>query len=332
MTRRQWSLVLLMILINYLVFSQLFDRIVNREVSFASPTRTPEATFTPTATLDVPVIEFPTATPQGAENELGTPTPTSTLVVYSEEQARAATQTAQAQSNAQQPPTATPRPADTSPRVTANNSAVNLRSGPGTNYPRQGALQRGQSLPIIGRNADSSWWQVATANGTRWIAASVTSASNVSDNIPIGAAPPPPQPPTATPVPAAPAPAPAAPQFQYTIKNIFGQTNEAITQIRGQIKDTGGNPVNGIRVRVRAGSFCTVSYPSGAPGGYPNGNYDILLDNRAKPGDWLVAIVNGPSNFEDTSCNGNLQVLSEEVSVPTNNIEGVVFVEWQKNY
>lgn len=331
MTRRQWSLVLLMILVNYLVFSQLFDRVVNRPVTLTAPTETPElVTFTPTATLDVPVINLATATPEVADAG-ATPTATNTRVIFSEEQSRAATATAialAAQSSGQ--PAATPTPVDTSPRVTASNSAVNLRSGPGTNYPRQGALQQGQSLPIVGRNANSSWWQVSTSNGLRWIAASVTTASNAGGNIPVVQAPPPPAPPTPTNPPAP--PPPQTPQFQYSITNVFGQTNEAITQVRGQIKDAGGNPVNGVRVRVRSGSFCTVSYPSGAPGGYPNGNYDILLDNRAKPGNWLVAVVNGPANLEDTKCNDGLQVLSEEVAVPTNNIEGVVFVEWRKNY
>jgi hypothetical protein len=186
----------------------------------------------------------------------------------------------------------------------------------------------------VGRNANSSWWQVSTTGGLAWVAATVTTASNVDINtIPIVQPPPAPVtntplPPTNTPVPAAPPP----PQQQYTIRNVFGQVNEAITQIRGEIRDGAGNPVNGVRVRVRSGSFCTVSVPSGHPGVYPAGVYDILLDGRAKPGQWQVAIVNGPSDPSDFSCNDGLSVLSEEVTVPTDSTEGVVFVEWQKNF
>jgi hypothetical protein len=122
------------------------------------------------------------------------------------------------------------------------------------------------------------------------------------------------------------------PAHQYTIRNVFGQVNEAITQIRGDIQDPNGQPVNGVRVRVRSGSFCTVSYPSGPTGGYPNGVYDILLNSRAKDGMWQVAVVDGPADSTNTACDSNLDVLSEEVTVPTNTLEGVVFVEWRKNY
>jgi hypothetical protein len=112
---------------------------------------------------------------------------------------------------------------------------------------------------------------------------------------------------------------------------MFGEKNEGITQVRGYIKDASGQPMNGIRVRVRSGSFCTVSYPSGPPGNYPPGNYDILLDGRAKSGNWLVAVVDRPTNPENTKCDPAAQQLSEEVTAKTTNIEGVTYVEWQKN-
>ena len=101
-----------------------------------------------------------------------------------------------------------------------------------------------------------------------------------------------------------PPPVEEKPQYQYSIVNVFGQVNEAITQIRGYIGEASNSDigVNGARVRVRSGSFCTVSVPSGTPGVYPAGNYDILLDTRAKPGNWQVAIVDKPTNPEDTTC------------------------------
>jgi uncharacterized protein YraI len=339
-------MVIVLILVNYLIFSQLFSRITNRSPRLAAATRTPEATFTPSPTL-VPQLIQSAATPSPT---IGPPTPTATLVNPSEEQATAATATVAAATEAAAvletaqslSATATPTPetVENPPLVTASGTNVNLRTGPGTDYPAIGFLADGDSLPIIGRSADSGWWQVATDSGSLWIAASVTTATNTEGvDIPVVEAPAPPQSnaapaPANTPVPAAPTvpPPPPQPQAQYTIHNIFGQVNEAITQVRGNIRDSGGNPVNGIRVRVRSGSFCTVSYPSGPPGGYPNGNYDVLLDNRAKEGQWQVAIVDGPADTEDNSCNGSLNVLSEEVSVPTNTREGVVFVEWTKNF
>lgn len=237
-------------------------------------------------------------------------------------------------------PTPEPLPTITStntpvPSVSSATTTVNLRTGPSTVYDAVDILLPGESVQIIGRNSASTWWQVITENGLLWISAAVTVPSNVTTDIPVVLAPPtptvapvtpthtpPPLPPTATPL----------PQLQYSIRNVFGQTNQAITHIRGDIRDRSGNPINGVRVRVRSGSFCTVSNPSGAPGGYPNGNYDILLDNFAKDGLWSVAIVNGPADPTDTKCNDGLVALSEEVSVPTNTLEGVAYVEWWKNY
>jgi uncharacterized protein YraI len=69
--------------------------------------------------------------------------------------------------------------------VTASDGNTNVRTGPGTEYPKDGLLLEGGTLEIIGRTADSTWWQVATADGPRWIAAEVTTASNVTDAIPI---------------------------------------------------------------------------------------------------------------------------------------------------
>lgn len=87
--------------------------------------------------------------------------------------------------------------------VTASNSNVNLRSGPGTNYGVVGVLAQGESLEIVGRNADSSWWQVQAEGGLQWIAASVTTATFAGQDIAVVEAPAPPQPEPANEAPAA---------------------------------------------------------------------------------------------------------------------------------
>ena len=60
------------------------------------------------------------------------------------------------------------------PSVLARQGTINVRRGPGTSYPVAGQLRIDESLPIIGRNADGTWWQVRTATGTAWVAASVS--------------------------------------------------------------------------------------------------------------------------------------------------------------
>jgi uncharacterized protein YraI len=71
------------------------------------------------------------------------------------------------------------------PIVTADKSNVNIRSGPSTDHSIVGKLLAGQSLEIVGRNSNSTWWQVPTPNGLGWVAAQVTKADNVNASIPV---------------------------------------------------------------------------------------------------------------------------------------------------
>lgn len=43
--------------------------------------------------------------------------------------------------------------------------SLNFREGPGTGAARRGRFALGELVTIIGRNADTSWWQVQRANG-----------------------------------------------------------------------------------------------------------------------------------------------------------------------
>jgi hypothetical protein len=126
----------------------------------STPTNTPEPTYTPTNTLT------PTATPEPTSTPEPSPTP--------------------------EPPTPIPEPSR--PLVTAGEANVNIRSGPGENYAIVDILAARQSLDIVGRNADASWWQVPTPNGLGWLSASVTTASNVEEVPLVAEVPPPPRP------------------------------------------------------------------------------------------------------------------------------------------
>lgn len=134
--------------------------------------------------------------------------------------------------------------------------------------------------------------------------------------------------PTPTPTPIS---VPADPNSSYRITRVSAEVNEAITQIRGIVRDRNGNPVSGARVRVRIGDFCTTSVPSGTPGVYPPGEYDVLLRNYASDGNWLVAMVDRPIDSNDNRCDSNARLLSPEIEVQTTNREGVVYVDFQQN-
>ncbi|MBI5960074.1 MAG: SH3 domain-containing protein [Chloroflexi bacterium] len=72
---------------------------------------------------------------------------------------------------------AIPLSADT-PYVVVLATYLNVRSGPGPNYSVLGAVLGGISLPIVGRSADSSWYQVETIYGTGWVYAGYVATRN----------------------------------------------------------------------------------------------------------------------------------------------------------
>lgn len=113
----------------------------------------------------------PTATPAPTRPPTDTPGPTKTPL----------------------PPTDTPEPTitpDVPYVVKQSDGDANLRLGPGTDYEVVGVLKNGDSLNIIGRNSDSSWWQVSTQNGEAWVATGIVVAHNVTDNVPVQEPPP----------------------------------------------------------------------------------------------------------------------------------------------
>ena len=291
------------------------DEVVIAQVNAS---RTPWPTFTPSPTIDLTVLsptETNTPPPMPTDTPLP-PTPAETPPP---------------------PPTPTETPPPPAPQANINVN-LNVRAGPGTAYNWIGQVPNGHNSTILGRNDDGSWIVINYSGGQGWVAASYATIEGDLNQVEVqqaGAPPPtspPPPPPTATPVPPqaqAPQP-PPGPSYPYKLTNVFGETNGAITQIRGYIKDSNGQPANGVRVRVRIGSFCTVSVPSGQPGVYPNGNYDVLLRPYASDGVWQVSIVDKPTDPTDFSCDNGATQLSEEVRVTTNTQEGVTYVEFQK--
>ncbi len=83
-------------------------------------------------------------------------------------------------------------------------SSVNVRGGPGTNYPVLTQFEPGQIALVLGQNENRDWWQVelpAAPEDVGWIFGELTQLSGDSAAIDVVQAPPPP--PTATPAPVA---------------------------------------------------------------------------------------------------------------------------------
>ncbi len=95
------------------------------------------------------------------------------------------------------------------PTVTVK-TAINVRGGPGTNYPIIGSAQPGETLTVTGQAYDCGWLAITTPAGAAgWVSGSpdLVTLSAACSAIPAAAVPP-----TPTPAPAsAPAPAPAPP-------------------------------------------------------------------------------------------------------------------------
>jgi uncharacterized protein YraI len=324
MKARHWSLAIALILVNYIIFAALFTRLLETDFGAAYATRTPVPTFTPAPAE--PIIIVPTPVPVTPQ-----PTPTATRVM---EAAQPGNDTA----------------AGTAPEASAAQSeqvssaqlvapgAVNIRSGPGLNYNVIGTLSANTAMPIVGRTANGSWWQIKTPDdGRGWVAGSVVNATN-SGNVPVAQAPPPPQSAPVAAQPAAdtsePAPPPEKPKYQYSPTGWYDDGNAGLTRFLGDIKDSGGNPVNGVYVQASCGDYSTISYPSGPvgwgsyneSGDWPPGFYDIVVDTKPVPCLWVLTVVESDDRKTVKA------KLSESVPVEITAQKSIVTANWQKNW
>ncbi len=101
------------------------------------------------------------------------------------------------------PATPTPTP---NPVVSLNpdtSQQINVRSGPGTDYPVIASFKAGAIAVVVGRNADQSWWEVKPEGATSpgWVNARLVKLAGNADAVPVEKVAPPP-PPTSTPTPA----------------------------------------------------------------------------------------------------------------------------------
>lgn len=112
-------------------------------------------------------------------------------------------------------------------QVTVGNVRLNIRSGPGTNYPVIGAAAPGQTLVAQGQNERGDWLQILrpAASGPGWVAAAYVTPMGTLTDLPVVAAPPLPAAPTtapAAPQPATAAPTPAGLQGKLVIQTSYG--------------------------------------------------------------------------------------------------------------
>ncbi len=102
-------------------------------------------------------------------------------------------------------PTATPVDEPETVELADASINVNVRSGPGTNYPVVDQMEPGEEADVTGRNDDESWWKINLPNDSGqgvvvgWIFAELVIFEGDREDVAVTEAPPPP--PTATPAP-----------------------------------------------------------------------------------------------------------------------------------
>jgi endonuclease/exonuclease/phosphatase (EEP) superfamily protein YafD len=100
----------------------------------------------------------------------------------------AATLTAHPAASATRAATSTPEPQATAtacqPTVTANVNA-NIRSAPGTSHDVIGSLRQGQSAHVVATDETATWWYIERGGGHGWIAARVSTAVCIPNDLPV---------------------------------------------------------------------------------------------------------------------------------------------------
>lgn len=127
------------------------------------------------------------ARPRQLAQTVPTPTPTRS------EAPQPPTATRSKPSSPAQPPTDTPTPLPTEtlgtptspPAVAIPRSDMNVRQGPGTEYPVIGTARAGQAYPITGRNAMGDWWRIEYLRQPGWLYAPLTETQGDVAGIPV---------------------------------------------------------------------------------------------------------------------------------------------------
>lgn len=287
-------------------------------------TRTPLPTFTPTSD-GAAFVQITPDTP--------TPLPTNTPIPEPTHPPPESQPVTDEPAPAQ--PTDTPAP--TGPASVTLLTDMNVRGGPGTNYPVIGPGPAGESSPVVGRNSDGSWLQVEypSSDGTGWVYAELVQVSGDPNSAPVvQVAAPVAQAPAPQPQEQAPAP-PPAPSYQFTPTGWSATENAAIVHFKGRIKDEGGNLVNGYSVLLDNGSFSVLSHPTGASRWYPekgDGEWDVVMPNLYDAqGWWWLTVVRYDCDFNaafDAQCK-NFTKLSEDVKIQVvTPEESVINADW----
>jgi LysM repeat protein len=327
---RHWSILIVLVLLNYLIFSTAFTQLVRRQQPGVPPTRTPQPTFesvnvTPLAWKILPTnTPLPTFAPIPTSAPAMSPTLAITAPITATVQATA---TLLLLTDTPLPPTITPTPTNTPTPSATGQIVVHV-------------VKRGETLGVIARLYGVTVEAIVQANN-------ISNPSLIYPgqklDIPVSGQVLPtatPRPahtgsPTSTPTPKPPAPTPTAAGQQFTAElewrpsvapNCSGPSISSLSIV----KDAAGNPVNGVVIEVNCYDNRWSTIPSGKAGVYEPGHWD-WSPGQTQPVDWVCTA-------RVIEINGQPVTSSQEVSIhfdtndcrPNKSGHQVAIVNWTK--
>jgi LysM repeat protein len=308
---RHWAILIVLVLLNYIIFSTAFTQLAEQRRPSPRPTRTLQPTFESIESTPMAWIVLPTSTPHPTRIPV-TPTPTAAFNIVSELTPTvelSATVAIAPESPPDAPTLAVPTdtavvPTEVPPTATSE--------GPVAVH----TIKRGETLSQIAQGYGVTIQVIMEANeltDPNRIITGQTLVIPAPGQVPPTTVPrstsalptqtPRPQPPAATPtqIPPAPSPTPAASSYQFTAQITWDPlvapncAGPAIAK-ESTIRDANGNPVDGARVEVSCYNNVWTSHPSGNPGEYEPGHYDFAFGQNT-PQEWTctarVVDVNG---------------------------------------
>ena len=144
---------------------------------------------------------IPEPVPEVIVTERATPLPTAAVPTDTPAPWPTVTVPAEETSTPTTAPTATPTAVPGKPQVVAR-QVINVYSGPGEDYAKAGQTTSDQTLDVIARNPEGTWWRVCCVGGEPvWIEAGLVEVRGPVDDVPVATVAPPLPTPTPTPIP-----------------------------------------------------------------------------------------------------------------------------------
>jgi LysM repeat protein len=343
---RHWAVLIILVLLNYIIFSTALTKLAEQRLPDPRPTRTPQPTFASLEPTPLAWKVLPTSTPLPTRTPF-TPVPTQAVSVTVEiTPSVQVTVTATGENTTAKtplPPTATASAAPAASNTPAPPTAT--VSGNTVTH----TVQRGETLSAIAAAYGVTVQAIVDANGLtdpgHIVTGQVLIIPAPGGNPPTAAAPsatakpaatkpptpkPTPKPPTAT-------PQPTVVSLQFTADVIWDHwvapncSGPAIAK-ESIIRNTGGGAVDGVRIEVDCYGNKWLSHPSGNPGEYEAGHYDFVF-GQTTPQDWICTA-------RVFDLNGQPVASSEVVSIhfdtndckPEGNGHQVAIVNWTKHW